>query len=92
MEPFLQRNQKSKDSVSKWNGFCSSNVNARPIRTNFGSIPFGTVPFGSSVNGVYILVTFELYIILKLFLNFTSTNLSRNNILRDNLINNIHDS
>ena len=41
-EPFLQRAQNSRDSGSK-----SSSVNARPIRTKFGS-----VLFGSSVNGV----------------------------------------
>ena len=33
-------------SGSKWNGSKVSRVNARPIRTNFG-----TVPFDSSVNG-----------------------------------------
>ena len=42
MEPFLQRSQKSTDSVPKWNGSTSSSVNARPIRTNFGSVPFGS--------------------------------------------------
>ena len=28
-----------------WNGSNSSRVNARPIRTSFGTVPFGTVPF-----------------------------------------------
>ena len=47
LEPFLQRTQKVTDSGSKWNGSKGSSVNARPIRTNFG-----TIPFGSSVSGV----------------------------------------
>ena len=28
-----------------WNGSNSSRVNARPIRTSFGTVPNGTVPF-----------------------------------------------
>ena len=39
MEPFLQRAQKSTDSGSKWNGSVIFSVNARPIRTNFGTAP-----------------------------------------------------
>ena len=52
MEPFLQSTQKSKDSSSKWNGSKGYSVNARLIRTNFGTVPLGTVRFGSSVNRV----------------------------------------
>ena len=41
------------DSDSTWNGSNGSSVNAKPIFTNFGS-----VPFGSRVDGV-IIVTSE---------------------------------
>ena len=40
------------DSGSKWNGSNGSSVNARPIRTNFGSVPLGMALFDCSVNGV----------------------------------------
>ena len=54
-EPFLQRTQKSTDSGSIWNGSKGYSVNARPIRTNFGTVLFGTILFGSSVNGAIVL-------------------------------------
>ena len=49
MEPCLQKTQKSTESGSKWNGSKGSSVNARPIRTNFG-----TVRFHLSVNGALV--------------------------------------
>ena len=42
MEPCLQKTQKITERGSKWNGSKGSSVNARPIRTNFGTVPFGT--------------------------------------------------
>ena len=54
MEPSLHWSQKSTDSGSKWNGSNGSSVDERPIRTNFGSVPFATALFGSSVNGILI--------------------------------------
>ena len=52
MEPLLQSTQKSKDSSSKWNGSKGYSVNARLIRTNFGTVPLGTAPYGTRVNRV----------------------------------------
>ena len=43
-EPFLQRSQEGTVAGSN-----SSHVNAKPIRTGFGSVPFGTVPLDSRV-------------------------------------------
>ena len=65
--------QESTDSGSEWDGSKGSSINARLIRTKFGTVLFGTVLFGSSVNGVAItnqlaecigtlLHTFESYI------------------------------
>ena len=40
----LHENFWGTDSSSVWNGSISSRVNARPIRTYLGTVPFGTVP------------------------------------------------
>ena len=56
----LQWTQKSTDSSSKWIGSMDSSINARLIRTNFG-----TVQFGSSVNGVIDVVLFSRFTLLE---------------------------